>query len=130
MRIFAASIGTETNTFAPIPTALESFHNAYHMAPGEHPDQPKLITAPLWIARRRAKAEGWTLIEGSCSWAEPAGTVGTRQLQHEPARPRLKSRHRIQRALNTRTRGIARKFRGHGHKIGGQNANRHWNDAH
>ena len=75
MRIFAASIGTETNTFAPIPTALESFHNAYYMAPGEHPDQPKLITAPLWIARRRAKAEGWTLIEGSCSWAEPAGTV-------------------------------------------------------
>lgn len=75
MRIFAASIGTETNTFAPIPTALESFHNAYYMAPGEHPDEPKLITAPLWIARRRAKAEGWTLIEGSCSWAEPAGIV-------------------------------------------------------
>lgn len=24
MRIFAASIGTETNTFAPIPTALET----------------------------------------------------------------------------------------------------------
>ncbi|MEO6013514.1 MAG: M81 family metallopeptidase [Devosia sp.] len=75
MRIFAASIGTETNTFAPIPTALESFHDAYYMAPGQHPDEPKLITAPLWIARRRAKAEGWTLIEGSCSWAEPAGTV-------------------------------------------------------
>jgi microcystin degradation protein MlrC len=27
------------------------------------------------VARRRAKAEGWTLVEGSCSWAEPAGTV-------------------------------------------------------
>ena len=75
MRIFAASIGTETNTFAPIPTSLDSFRDAYYFAPGGHPDDCKLITAPLWVARRRAKAEGWTLIEGSCSWAEPAGTV-------------------------------------------------------
>ena len=75
MRIFAASIGTETNTFAPMPTALESFHESFYAAPGEHPDDAKLCTAPLWVARRRAKAEGWTLIEGSCSFAEPAGLV-------------------------------------------------------
>ncbi|MEO8857165.1 MAG: M81 family metallopeptidase [Burkholderiaceae bacterium] len=75
MRIFAASIGTETNTFSPIPTALESFHESFYAAPGEHPDDAKLCTAPLWVARRRAKAEGWTLIEGSCSFAEPAGLV-------------------------------------------------------
>ena len=75
MRIFAASIGTETNTFSPIPTALESFHESFYAAPGQHPEQPTLCTAPLWVARRRAQAEGWTLIEGSCSWAEPAGLV-------------------------------------------------------
>lgn len=75
MRLFAASIGTETNTFAPIPTALESFHESFYAAPGEHPDDAKLCTAPLWVARRRARAEGWTLIEGSCSFAEPAGLV-------------------------------------------------------
>lgn len=75
MRIFAASIGTETNTFAPIPTSMQSFVEGYRFAPGEHPDEPALCTAPLWVARRRAKAEGWTLIEGSCSWAEPAGLV-------------------------------------------------------
>ena len=75
MRIFAASIGTETNTFAPIPTSLESFHEAFYAPPGQHPADPTLCTAPLWVARRRAKAEGWTLIEGSCSWAEPAGLV-------------------------------------------------------
>ena len=75
MRIFAASIGTETNTFSPIPTALESFHESFYAAPGQHPEQPTLCTAPLWVARRRARAEGWTLIEGSCSWAEPAGLV-------------------------------------------------------
>ena len=75
MRLFAASIGTETNTFAPIPTALESFREAFYAPPGQHPEDPTLCTAPLWVARRRAKAEGWTLVEGSCSWAEPAGTV-------------------------------------------------------
>jgi microcystin degradation protein MlrC len=75
MRLFAASIGTETNTFAPIPTALESFHDSFYAPPGQHPDDATLCTAPLWVARRRAKAEGWTLIEGSCSFAEPAGLV-------------------------------------------------------
>lgn len=75
MKMFAASIGTETNTFAPIPTALESFHESFYAAPGQHPDDAKLCTAPLWVARRRARAEGWTLVEGSCSFAEPAGLV-------------------------------------------------------
>ena len=75
MRMFAASIGTETNTFAPIPTALESFHEAFYAPPGQHPEDAKLCTAPLWVARRRSRAEGWTLIEGTCTWAEPAGLV-------------------------------------------------------
>ena len=75
MRLFAASIGTETNTFAPIPTALESFQEAFYAPPGQHPPDPTLCSAPLWVARRRAKAEGWTLIEGTCAWAEPAGLV-------------------------------------------------------
>ncbi|MGE5511336.1 MAG: M81 family metallopeptidase [Bacteroidota bacterium] len=73
MRLFAASLATETNTFSPIPTSLESFE-AFHAPPGKHPDVPQLCTAPLLVARRRAKQEGFTLIEGSCFWAEPSGT--------------------------------------------------------
>ena len=84
MRIFAASIGTETNTFAPIPTALESFHESFYAPPGEHPDDAKLCTAPLWVARRRSRAEGWTLIEGTCTFAEPAGLVS--RAAHEQLR--------------------------------------------
>ena len=84
MRMFAASIGTETNTFSPIPTALESFHESFYAAPGQHPDDAKLCTAPLWVARRRAAAEGWTLVEGSCSFAEPAGLVS--RAAYEPLR--------------------------------------------
>ena len=74
MRLFAASLGTETNTFSPIPTSLASFHEAFYAPPGEHPDRPSLVSAPLWVARRRARAEGFELVEGTSAWAEPAGT--------------------------------------------------------
>jgi microcystin degradation protein MlrC len=82
MRMFAASIGTETNTFAPIPTALESFQEFFYARPGQHPDNATLCTAPLWVARRRARAEGWTLVEGSCSFAQPAGTASRQAFEH------------------------------------------------
>ncbi len=75
MRLFAASLATETNTFSPIPTSRESFEHDFYAAAGKHPDEPKLCTAPMLVARRRAKAEGFELIEGSSFWAEPSGTV-------------------------------------------------------
>jgi microcystin degradation protein MlrC len=62
MRIFAASLATETNTFSPIPTSRRSFEASFYAPPGQHPDEPKLCTAPLYVARRRAKEEGFTLI--------------------------------------------------------------------
>jgi microcystin degradation protein MlrC len=73
MRLFAATLATETNTFSPLPTSLESYKEAVFLRPGEHPDDaPRMCTAPLLVARRRAK-EGFTLIEGSCFAASPAG---------------------------------------------------------
>ena len=75
MRIFAASLGTETNTFAPIPTDRRAFEYAY-FPPGMHPEHPTLCSAPLVAARAAAKAGGHTLIEGTATWAEPAGLVG------------------------------------------------------
>ncbi|MEE2000516.1 M81 family metallopeptidase [Alkalimonas sp. MEB108] len=75
MRIFTASLATETNTFSPMFTDLTSFKNSFYAAPGEHPDTPTLCSAPLIACRERALTEGFTLIEGSCSWAEPGGLV-------------------------------------------------------
>jgi microcystin degradation protein MlrC len=75
MRLFTASLATETNTFSPIPTSLESFKGTMYYPPGTHPAEPTLCTGPLWVGRRRAKEEGWTLVEGSSFWAEPSGTV-------------------------------------------------------
>lgn len=74
MRLFAATIATETNTFSPLPTSIEAYREGVFLRPGEHPaDTPLMCTAPLWVARRRAVAEGFTLIEGSCFAASPAG---------------------------------------------------------
>ncbi|MEM8664081.1 MAG: M81 family metallopeptidase, partial [Pseudomonadota bacterium] len=75
MRIFTASLATETNTFSPIPTSRASFEATFYAPAGEHPDEIKLCTAPLMVARRRASQERFTLIEGSSFWAEPSGTV-------------------------------------------------------
>jgi microcystin degradation protein MlrC len=75
MKLFTASLATETNTFSAVPTSIENFYDSFYARPGEHPDEPKLCTAPLWVGRRRARAEGWTLVEGSCSFAEPSGAV-------------------------------------------------------
>jgi microcystin degradation protein MlrC len=75
LRIFAASLGTETNTFAPIPTDRRAFEKSYY-PPGTHPDTPTLCSAPLVAARAAAAAGGHTLIEGTATWAEPAGLVG------------------------------------------------------
>lgn len=73
MRIFTASIGTESNTFSPVPTSLEDYAQSVLYRPGEHPDEPKACTAQLVVARRRAGRDGYTLVEGSCFHASPGG---------------------------------------------------------
>ena len=59
MRIFSATIATETNTFSPMPTSLAGYQECVFLRPGEHPDDaPRMCTAPLWVARRRAEGRG------------------------------------------------------------------------
>lgn len=74
MRIFTASFATETNTFAPLPTDRRAFEETY-FPPGSHPETPTLCSAPV-VAARRLRAAGHTVIEGTATWAEPAGLVG------------------------------------------------------
>ncbi len=74
MRIFTASIGMESNTFSAVPTGEQDYRDSVWYEPGEHPDEmPRECTAQLWVARRRAAADGFTLIEGSCFHASPGG---------------------------------------------------------
>ncbi len=75
MRIFTASLATETNTFSPVPTDRASFEMAFYAGPGQHPETPTLCSSPIVALRRRAAAEGLTVIEGTATWAEPGGLV-------------------------------------------------------
>jgi microcystin degradation protein MlrC len=75
MRVFSASLATEINTFSPIPTDLSSFKEDFYYPPGTHPAAPHLFSAPLVVARRRAEADRFTLIEGTCTSTQPAGMV-------------------------------------------------------
>jgi microcystin degradation protein MlrC len=75
MRVFTASLATETNTFSPMLTSRTEFEESFYAPAGKHPDHPKLFTAPLAAARKRAKSSNWEVVEGTCTFAEPAGTV-------------------------------------------------------
>lgn len=75
MRIFTASLATETNTFSPVPTDMASFKSAFYALPGEHPDTPTLCSAVIPELRKRADEQGFDLIEGTAAWAEPGGLV-------------------------------------------------------
>ncbi len=75
MRIFTASLATETNTFSPVPTDRASFEMAFYAAPGKHPETPTLCSSPIVALRRRAERDRLTVIEGTATWAEPGGLV-------------------------------------------------------
>ncbi len=75
-RVFCAALATETNTFSPIATQRHHFDEWFHYPAGTHPrDAPTLFTAPLWVARQRAEALGWSVSEGLCAAAFPSGPV-------------------------------------------------------
>ncbi|WP_339073405.1 M81 family metallopeptidase [Sinorhizobium meliloti] len=82
MRLFSATLATETHSFSPMPTGIDDFKAGTFFRPGEHPKEaPVWCTDPLWVARRRATEDCFTLIEGSCFYAEPAGPTNQRDYE-------------------------------------------------
>ncbi len=75
MRIFTAALATETNTFSPICVDRTAFEASLYAPPGTHPETPTLCSAPITVGRRVCREKGWTLIEGTAAWADPAGLV-------------------------------------------------------
>ena len=75
LRLFAAGLNHETNTFSPMVTSWRCFEAALAWRPGAHPAEPNLNTSAFWVARRRAAVDGYTFVPGSCFWAPPGGTV-------------------------------------------------------
>ena len=76
MKIFMATLATETNTFSPIPTGRAGFMGGreWHRTDGSrHP--PTVGSIPLIAWRALAEADGHTVAESICTFAQPAGTT-------------------------------------------------------
>lgn len=87
MRIFTAVLATETNTFSPIWIDRSAFEASLYAPPGTHPKTPTLCSAPLTVGRTVAAKNGWTLIEGTAAWADPAGPIN--RLAYESLRDEI-----------------------------------------
>ncbi|MEK9721143.1 MAG: M81 family metallopeptidase, partial [Quisquiliibacterium sp.] len=74
-RIFTACLGTETNSFSPIPTGRSIFEGAMLVRDGRHGEKPSLFGVPLVLWRDRARSLGWTVTEGLAAFATPAGNT-------------------------------------------------------
>lgn len=72
-RLYIATLGTETNTFAPIPTGMRSFEETMLYRGDATRRAPNLFTEALHVWRRRGEAEGWEVVEGLAAFAQPAG---------------------------------------------------------
>lgn len=75
MKIFTACLGTETNTFAPLPTDTAAYEATYVVRAGAHPADVNMFAVPLMVWRRRAESRGWRVAESLCAFATPSGTT-------------------------------------------------------
>ena len=88
-KIFTACLGTETNSFSPIPTGLKLFERTMLVRGGAHGDKPGVFALPLILWKQRAEALGWKVVEGLAAFAMPAGN--TTRATHEALRDELLS---------------------------------------
>ena len=73
MRLFIATLSTETNTFCPMPTAMSGFAE-YFLRHGDATQvPPNLMTEALHVWRQAAEALNWEVVESLAAIAEPAG---------------------------------------------------------
>lgn len=73
MKIFLASVSTETNSFSPLPTGLITFEEG-GIAHGDASKLPiQYWSAPMRIWREAAEAKGWSVAESLTAHAQPAG---------------------------------------------------------
>ncbi|SLN56142.1 hypothetical protein ROA7450_02903 [Roseovarius albus] len=87
MRLFMATLSTETNTFSPMPTGPSGF-NEYFLRHGDATQEPpNLMTEALHIWRAKAEALGWDVVESLSAIAEPAGR--TMQSYYEALRDEI-----------------------------------------
>jgi microcystin degradation protein MlrC len=73
MRVFIATLGTETNTFASFPTGLDDFKHGFWTTTGIDSVAPSPWAMPAKRFRQHALDRGWEVVESLHAFAEPAG---------------------------------------------------------
>lgn len=73
MKLFMASLSTETNTFSSMPTGLSGFKEYFLRHGTATQEPPNLMTEALHVWRARAEQLGWEVVESLAAIAEPAG---------------------------------------------------------
>ncbi|MBX3081953.1 MAG: M81 family metallopeptidase [Anaerolineae bacterium] len=70
MKIFTASLATETNTFSPMPTGLKNFMVTRH---GDYSTYPPYVDSVVALFGKLGRQRGWDVVESLIAGAEPAG---------------------------------------------------------
>lgn len=73
VKVFIACLGTETNTFSPLPTSEKGF-SEWMLYRGDATKRPEnLFSAPLHVWRQAAEAQQAKVAESLAAFAQPAG---------------------------------------------------------
>ena len=75
MKLFIATLATETNTFSPLPTGLAAFKEREFFRNDGSRQPPRLGNIPLIEWRRMGEGEGHEVAESISTFAQPAGTT-------------------------------------------------------
>lgn len=75
MKTFIACLGTETNSFSPMPTGLATFQESmlFHGDATQH--TPSTFSLPMHVWRKRAEERQGQVAESLAAFAQPGGTT-------------------------------------------------------
>lgn len=74
MKLFVAMLGTETNTFSPVPTGLNLWRETMLVRRGDRDeDDPPMLRGAKAVLTKAAAERGWDLEQGLFAFAQPAG---------------------------------------------------------
>lgn len=75
MKLFMATLATETNTFSPLPTGRSAFVEREFFRDDGSRRPPRLGNIPLIAWRQMAEVDGHQVAESISTFAQPAGTT-------------------------------------------------------
>ncbi|MBE7248707.1 MAG: M81 family metallopeptidase, partial [Actinomycetospora chiangmaiensis] len=87
MKLFIAALGTETNTFSPIPTGRTAFLDDLYVEAEASRRSAHWFVGPLKVWRDLGEAAGYEVVESLAAFAPPGGP--TRQDVWEDLRDRV-----------------------------------------